>query len=122
LKPISLLRQRNYSLDWVKDFYTQSNIWWGSDPGQEYYPGRIQAVERLCGPGTKRILELGAGSGAVAAEMAKSGHAVVAVELTAAIQSVISIPCTAAGSMNGSLPHARRMPWPKQFAAIRLQT
>jgi SAM-dependent methyltransferase len=86
MKPVSLFRHGKYSLEWVKDFYTQSDIWWGADAGQDYYPGRIQTIERLCGPGKKRILELGAGSGTLAAEMAKSGHAVVAVELTSAIQ------------------------------------
>lgn len=86
MEPVSLLKHGKYSLDWVKDFYTQSDIWWGPDAGQEYYPARIQAIERLCGPGRKRILELGAGSGAVAIELAKLGHSVVAVELTSAIQ------------------------------------
>lgn len=85
MKPVSLLRHGKYSLDWVKDFYTQSDIWWGPDAGQDYYPGRVQAIERLCGPGMKHILELGAGSGAVAAEMARLGHSVVALELTSAI-------------------------------------
>ena len=28
----SLLRQPDYSQDWVKDFYTQAGIWWGNDP------------------------------------------------------------------------------------------
>jgi len=79
MKPVSLLRRGDYSLEWVKDFYTQSDIWCGVDAGEEYYPRRIQAIERLCGQGLKRILELGAGSGAVAAEMAKLGHFVVAV-------------------------------------------
>lgn len=86
MKPVSLLRRGDYSLEWVKDFYTQSDIWWGPDAGEEYYPRRIQAIERLCGQGVKRILELGAGSGAVAAELAKLGHIVVAVELTSAIR------------------------------------
>lgn len=86
MKPVSLLRRGDYSLEWVKDFYTQSDIWWGLDAGEEYYPRRIQAIERLCGQGLKRILELGAGSGAVAAELAKLGHSVVAVELTSAIR------------------------------------
>lgn len=87
MKPLSLLRRGDYSSEWVKDFYTQSDIWWGPDAGKEYYPDRIQAIERLCGPGRKRILELGAGSGAVSVELAKLGHAVVAVELTPAIRA-----------------------------------
>jgi SAM-dependent methyltransferase len=86
LKPTSLLHQGRYSLDWVKDFYVQSDIWWGADAGEKYYPDRLLAIQRLCGPGMKQILELGAGSGAVAARMAQMGHTVVAVELTEAIQ------------------------------------
>ena len=85
METVSLFRTGKYSLKWVKDFYTQADIWWGPDAGQEYYSGRIESIERLCGPGMKRILELGAGSGAVAAEIARSGHSVVAVELTSAI-------------------------------------
>lgn len=58
MKPVSLLRRGDYSLEWVKDFYTQSDIWWEPDAGEEYYPRRIQTIGRLCGPGLKRILEL----------------------------------------------------------------
>lgn len=83
----SLFRLGKYSPEWVKDFYSQSEIWWGPDPGEEYYAGRIAAIQRLCGQGPKRILELGAGSGAVAARLAEAGHTAVAVELTPAIRS-----------------------------------
>jgi len=85
MKPVSLFQQGNYSLDWVKDFYTQAGIWWGPGVQDEEDPNahkaRAETVERLCGPGTKRILELGAGSGRTAAAMADLGHTVVAVEL-----------------------------------------
>ena len=87
MSPVSLLKTGRYSPDWVKDFYTQSDIWWGADAGEEYYAGRLEAIERLGGSGSKRILELGAGSGAVAAALAKNGHMVTAVELTTAIQA-----------------------------------
>ena len=85
MEPISLFRLGKYSLDWVKDFYTQSDIWWGPDAGENYYKGRVATIEHICGKEPKRILELGAGSGAVAAILAEAGHAVVAVELTEAI-------------------------------------
>lgn len=79
----SLFRSGRYSSSWIKDFYTQAGIWWGPDPQAEgIHPARVAAVERLCGPGHKRILELGSGSGASAAALADAGHAVVAVELS----------------------------------------
>lgn len=81
MKPTSLFRQGSYSKDWIKDFYTQSAIWWGSDPqGQATHEARLSTVERLCGSGKKRILDLGAGPGVSAAVMADQGHNVVAVE------------------------------------------
>ena len=41
----------------------------------------MKIIERLCGPGTKRILDLGAGAGRTAAALADHGHEVVSVEL-----------------------------------------
>ncbi|MBN1813736.1 MAG: class I SAM-dependent methyltransferase [Anaerolineae bacterium] len=85
MKPVSLFEQGNYSLAWVRDFYTQAGIWWGPNVQDEEDPDahvkRAGTVECLCGVGTKRILELGAGSGRTAAAMADLGHTVVAVEL-----------------------------------------
>jgi SAM-dependent methyltransferase len=78
----SLLRQDDYSLDWVKDFYTQSGIWWGEDPqAAGTHAERVHIVERVCGAGSKRILDLGAGPGRTMAALAEAGHAVVGVEL-----------------------------------------
>lgn len=82
----SLFKLRKYTHEWIKDFYVQSDIWWGADAGENYYASRINYIEQLCGQGNKRILELGAGSGGVAAQLAKLGHDVTAVELTDAIQ------------------------------------
>jgi SAM-dependent methyltransferase len=83
MQPISLFRLGYYSLDWVKDFYDQAGTWWGPDPQAEgVHPFRVKAIDRLCGTGNKRILELGAGSGATAAALADAGHTVVAVELS----------------------------------------
>jgi SAM-dependent methyltransferase len=85
MTPISLFQHGIYSLDWVKDFYTQAGIWWGpdtDDPAED--ETRAATVERLVGgePGPKRILELGAGAGRTAAALADRGHTVVAVELS----------------------------------------
>lgn len=81
----SLLRQQRYSLDWVKPFYSQAGIWWGEDPqAAGVHAARLAAVERLCEPGPKRILDLGTGPGATAATLADAGHSVLAVELSPA--------------------------------------
>ena len=68
MSPLSLLRSGRYSLEWVKDFYTQTGKWWG--PGVQepaVHAARVEAVSRLGGPGAWRILELGSGPGYTAA-------------------------------------------------------
>ena len=83
MTPVSLLQRGSYSPDWVKDFYDQTAIWWGAesdDPAEDLR--RAATVERLCGPGPLRILELGAGAGRTAAALADRGHTVVGVELS----------------------------------------
>ena len=83
MKPGSLFQTGKYSNDWTKDFYDRAAIWWGSDPQAEgVHAARTQTIERLCGAGAKRILELGAGPGATAATLADLGHTVVAIELS----------------------------------------
>jgi SAM-dependent methyltransferase len=83
MKPVSLFQMGTYSMDWVRDFYDQAGIWWGPDTDEPTEDkARAATVERLCGAGTKRILELGAGAGRTAAAMADAGHTVVAVELS----------------------------------------
>jgi SAM-dependent methyltransferase len=83
MKPTSLFKLGHYSLEWVKDFYTQAGVWWGPDPQAEsVHTNRVKTIERLCGLGSKRILELGAGPGATAAAMADVGHSVIAIELS----------------------------------------
>ncbi|MBN1286337.1 MAG: class I SAM-dependent methyltransferase [Anaerolineae bacterium] len=78
---VSLFRRGKYSQAWVKDFYTQAGKWWGPEVSGLETP-RAATIERLCGPGNKRILELGAGAGLTAALMADAGHHVVAVEFS----------------------------------------
>lgn len=78
----SLLRQETYAQDWVKDFYTQTGIWWGRDPqAAGEHAARMQIIERLCKPAPRRILDLGAGPGRTAAALADEGYDVVGVEL-----------------------------------------
>ena len=72
-----------YSSKWIKDFYNQAGIWWGADPqAPSVHKARVETVARLCGPGAKTILDLGAGPGATAAALADACHAVTAVELS----------------------------------------
>lgn len=79
----SLLRSGRYGADWIKGFYDQAGIWWGEDPQEPgVHEARVATVERLCGPGSKRVLDLGAGPGVTAAALADAGHDVVAVELS----------------------------------------
>jgi SAM-dependent methyltransferase len=83
VKSASLLQTGRYSNDWIKDFYDCAVTWWGADPQAEgVHAARAKTIERLCGAGTKTILELGAGPGATAATLADLGHRVVAIELS----------------------------------------
>jgi len=81
-RPASLLRQGVYSLAWVKDFYDQTSTWWGPNTDWASARSRAAALERLAGPGARRVLDLGAGPGGNAAAMADLGHDVTAVEFS----------------------------------------
>jgi len=81
-RPASLLREGVYSLAWVKDFYDQTSTWWGPTTDWASHRARAAALERLAGPGPKRVLDLGAGTGGNAAAMADLGHDVTAVEFS----------------------------------------
>ncbi|MBI5962292.1 MAG: class I SAM-dependent methyltransferase [Chloroflexi bacterium] len=83
MKPVSLFDLGVYTTEWIKDFYTQAGEWWGADPqAPGVHKTRVEIVERLCGGGSKKILELGAGTGVTAAALANAGHNVTAVELS----------------------------------------
>lgn len=83
MKPVSLFDLGVYSTEWIRDFYTQAGEWWGVDPqAPGVHKTRVEIVDRLCGAGQKRILELGAGTGMTAAALADAGHNVLAVELS----------------------------------------
>src|SRR5574341_1831236 len=98
MKPASLFDLGVYSTQWINDFYTQAGIWWGDDPqASGVHEARVKTVERLCGGGSKKILELGAGTGMTAATMADAGHDVLAVELSstraAVARDLAKMPC-----------------------------
>jgi SAM-dependent methyltransferase len=83
MKPHSLFQDGRYSPDWIKDFYDQTGIWWGAEsevPADDR--ARAQSIERLCGPGLKRVLELGCGAGHSAAATANLGHMVTGVDIS----------------------------------------
>jgi len=66
-----------------KIFYIQAGVWWGADPQVSgVHKTRVETVARLCGAGSKKILDLGTGPGATAAALADAGHNVTAVELS----------------------------------------
>jgi SAM-dependent methyltransferase len=97
-------------VDWVADFYTKQYEWAGwprrwaeKDVGEAVALAatHVEAITRLAGPGEKRILELGAGSGFTSAALADAGHDVVAVDLVDTC--VESIGRLAGQVENGSL-------------------
>ena len=69
-------------MDWVEPFYSRQSRWFGPPGIADYDRESAAAIEQFCGPGKKRILELGAGSGGAAAAMADLGHDVLAIELS----------------------------------------
>jgi SAM-dependent methyltransferase len=69
----------NNTTGWTKAFYSREL--WGPSGVLSHHRERATQIERLCGPGKKRILELGAGSGGTAAALADLGHDVTAVDI-----------------------------------------
>ncbi len=69
-------------MDWALEFYTKQNQWSGvyEEPINDGHRLKAAWIAELTGPGQKRVLELGAGGGQVAAAMADLGHDVIAVE------------------------------------------
>ena len=74
-------------MDWALAFYTKQNQWSGVYEEAINEGHRLKAlwIAERTGPGKKRILELGAGGGQVAAAMADLGHDVIAVEQAATL-------------------------------------
>lgn len=71
-------------MDWIKEFYSTTGTWWGPAESQitERDYQRLHILERLCGPGPWRVLELGSSCGATAMVMAQAGHDVVGIEIS----------------------------------------
>lgn len=69
------------AIDWTKEFYTRSRERWGPSGILPHHQERAAQIARLCGPGKKRVLELGAGAGGAAAAIADLGHDVVAIDI-----------------------------------------
>jgi SAM-dependent methyltransferase len=77
-------------LTWAKDFYSKQAQWLGREAIWASFSAhnppdrarhRAAAVECLAGSGSKRVLELGCGSGTAAAAIALLGHTVVALDI-----------------------------------------
>ena len=77
-------------MEWTRTFYQRQYemltgaerwpaVWAGMTPDEP--PPRVSIIERLAGPGPKRVLELGCGSGIIAGATAAAGHWVVAVDI-----------------------------------------
>jgi SAM-dependent methyltransferase len=69
-------------MDWIEPFYTRRSEWMGPTGIFNSHQVRAASIEKYCGAGKKRILELGAGAGGTAAAMADLGNSVIAVELS----------------------------------------
>lgn len=71
-------------MEWVQDFYSRTGNWWAeAESGVgERDRGRVEILQRLCGPEPLRVLELGCGYGNTSAALAEAGHPVTGVELT----------------------------------------
>ena len=70
------------SLGWVKPYYTRAGDYWGPTGTEQRHHDRLSTLNRLCGRETKRVLELGAGTGETAAVMAAAGHSVLAIDFS----------------------------------------
>lgn len=70
-------------MEWIEQFYSRQYFLYPPLLGEvgDKHRTNVAAIARLAGRGPKRVLELGAGGGQVAAAMADAGHDVTAVEL-----------------------------------------
>ncbi|MBF6589469.1 MAG: methyltransferase domain-containing protein [Ktedonobacterales bacterium] len=68
-------------MDWIIPFYGWRGARMGPTGIFDSHRARAASIARLCGSGTKRVLDLGAGAGGTAAAIADLGHDVVAIEL-----------------------------------------
>ncbi|MCH2021729.1 MAG: class I SAM-dependent methyltransferase [Saprospiraceae bacterium] len=70
-------------MDWVKEFYTCQNEWFGVYlvDVEERHRERAKLIHKLSDNSEKMILELGAGGGQTSIALAESGHDVTMIEL-----------------------------------------
>lgn len=68
-------------MDWVLPFYGYRGTRMGPTGVFESHRARAASIERLCGQGKKRVLDLGAGAGGTSAAIAELGHEVIAIEV-----------------------------------------
>jgi SAM-dependent methyltransferase len=70
-------------MTWAEEFYRSQLAWMGIYSGEpdDEHREKVTTIERMAGPGPRRILELGPGGGQNAAAAADLGHSVVGVEL-----------------------------------------
>jgi hypothetical protein len=77
-------------MDWALEFYTKQNQWSGvyEEPINDRHRLKAGWIAELTGPGKKRILELGAGGGQVAAALSTAIGAPFPAREQALFQSV----------------------------------
>jgi SAM-dependent methyltransferase len=71
-------------MDWIDGFYSKTGTWWGNAESAvtDMDHKRLATLERLCGSGKKRILDMGSSYGNTAVVMAQAGHDVVGIEIS----------------------------------------
>jgi SAM-dependent methyltransferase len=102
-------------MDWALEFYTKQNQWSGvyEEPINEGHRQKAAWIAAFTGAGAKRILELGAGGGQVAAAMADLGHKVVAVEQAPTLAAH-------AQKLAAALPAGQLAVWQADFYTVAL--
>ena len=70
-------------MDWVKEFYTAQNDWFGVYLGEveDSHRERAELIQKMVEKPALKILELGGGGGQTAIALAELGHEVTMVEL-----------------------------------------
>jgi SAM-dependent methyltransferase len=78
------------SIDEIRAFYDSAISWWGESWYEGHnLAGRLALIERMAGKGSKRVLDLGAGSGETASYLAARGYKVTAVDASPACAECI---------------------------------
>ncbi len=103
-------------MNWALEFYTKQNAWSGvyEEPINNDHRLKAGWIEELTGLGSKRILELGAGGGQVAAAMAALGHDVTVVEQ-------LPLLCKHAQKLASKVEHGKLTALQADFYTVELQ-